>query len=159
MLANARLPIELWGEAVLAACYIRNRTPVRPQGKTPEEAYYGKKPSVAHLRAWGCVAYANVAPEQRDKLAPNGKRCALVGYMTATRQYRLYDLVKKEVVVSSYPVFLEKSRFNLPNGVRPREEIVGFDPMEGDQASDSDSESLDAYTPPETPRLVGPEDP
>ena len=50
MMAHAGLPPELWAEAVMAASYIRNRTPVGPEGMTPEEAYSGKKPTVEHLR-------------------------------------------------------------------------------------------------------------
>jgi hypothetical protein len=153
MLSDSGLPLELWGEALMAACHIRNRTPIGPRGMTPEEAYSGKKPSVAHLRAWGCVAYANIAPEQRnkDKLVPNGRRSVLVGYMAASRQYRLYDPVKKEVFISSYPIFLEDSRYNLPDGVLPRAETVGFDPMEADPESDEDSMGPVTYTPPATP--------
>jgi hypothetical protein len=43
MIASARLPKRLWWEAVKAAAYLRNRTPVGSDGKTPEEAYSGKK--------------------------------------------------------------------------------------------------------------------
>ena len=134
MLAHARLPPELWAEAIMAASYIRNRTPIGPDGKTPEEAYSGKKPSVAHLRAWGCAAYANVALEQRDgdKLAPNGIRTALVGYMPTSKQYRLYDPVGKRILVATTPRFEEGQRLNLPGIKAESTETVGFNPMEAD---------------------------
>lgn len=95
MLAGTRLLRRLWAEAAMAALYLRNRLPIGPGGKTPEEAYSGERPSVAHLRVWGCVAYANLSMEQRngDKLAPNMMRAALVGYMPTSKQYRLYDPV------------------------------------------------------------------
>ena len=37
-----------WVEAVLAACYIRNRCPVAGLNKTPDELWSGKVPSVKH---------------------------------------------------------------------------------------------------------------
>lgn len=146
MLADAQLPPELWGEAVMAASYIRNRTPIGPNGLTPEEAYSGKRPSVAHLRAWGCVAYAHVAPEQRDgdKLAPNAIRTALVGYMPTSKQYRLYDPKNKRILVSTSPRFEEGHRLQLPGGPSPHEETVGFDPMEADPL-DGSAPDLNAH--------------
>jgi hypothetical protein len=38
------------------------------------------------------------------------------------------------IIISSNPRFMEDSRLNLPDGVLPREETIGFDPMEADQA-------------------------
>ena len=60
MVIGACLPLKFWAEAAATACYIRNRTPVGPEGKTPEEAFSGVKPSVGHLRVWGCLAYTRV---------------------------------------------------------------------------------------------------
>ena len=68
MLLDAKLPIRFWGYAVTTACYLRNRTPIGPKGLTPEEAYSGKKPYIGHLRAYGCIAYAHIPKETRQKL-------------------------------------------------------------------------------------------
>jgi hypothetical protein len=38
------------------------------QRMTPEEAWSGRKPSVAHMRMFGCLAYAMVPDEKRGKL-------------------------------------------------------------------------------------------
>jgi hypothetical protein len=116
MLTCAGLPVTLWPEAVMAVSYIRNRTPIGPRGLTPEEAYSGKRPSVSHLRAWACVAYANTASPQRDgdKLAQNGLLTALEGYMPTSKQYRLYDPVGNKIVISTTPTFHEDRRLRLP---------------------------------------------
>jgi hypothetical protein len=134
MLTCAGLPVTLWGEAVIAVSYIRNRTPIGPQGLTPEEAYSGKKPSVSHLRAWGCVAYANIASPQRDgdKLAQNGLLTALVGYMPTSKQYRLYDPMGNRIVISTTPTFYEGRRLRLPGITSNEPRTIGFDPMEAD---------------------------
>jgi hypothetical protein len=60
MLLNAKMPPRFWGEAVQAACYLRNKMPIGPAGKSPEEVFTGRKPSSRHLRAFWCIAYADV---------------------------------------------------------------------------------------------------
>lgn len=50
ILSSSRLPLKLWGEAVLAAVYLRDRVPNKTtQGKTPFELFHGKPPSYDHL--------------------------------------------------------------------------------------------------------------
>ena len=92
MVAEAGLPQWLWGEAAYAACYVHNRTPRQYDGSrvaTPKEMWTGKRPD---LRVFGCVAYAQLAREQRNnKLDPTLIRGIFVGYTPTTRQYRVYD--------------------------------------------------------------------
>ncbi|THH12698.1 hypothetical protein EUX98_g9791, partial [Antrodiella citrinella] len=58
MLNDAGLPNSYWGDAVLYASYILNRTPTRalPNGITPYEAYTGNRPYLGHIRIFGCKA-------------------------------------------------------------------------------------------------------
>jgi hypothetical protein len=93
MLVGAELPTELWGEAAYTACYLHNRTARRyeEQVVTPEEMWTGKKPDLTHLRVFGCVAYAQLAKEQRGKLDPTSTRGIFVGYTPTSRQYRVYN--------------------------------------------------------------------
>jgi hypothetical protein len=56
MLIESGLPDEMWAEAVVTANYIKNCTPVSAHGKTPWEAFYGKKPDVSHMRVFGARA-------------------------------------------------------------------------------------------------------
>ena len=64
MLLDANLPIRLWGEAVNTASYLRNRTPIGPNDRTPEEAYTGHIPYIGHLRVYGCIAYQHIPKER-----------------------------------------------------------------------------------------------
>ena len=69
MLADAKLPPRFWAESVSTAVYLRNRSPTTAvKGKTPLEAWTGKKPNVKHLRVFGCEAYAHVPKDERQKL-------------------------------------------------------------------------------------------
>ncbi|KAF4303282.1 Integrase catalytic core [Botryosphaeria dothidea] len=57
-------------ETVLAATYIHNRTPSKVlKWKTPFELAHGIKPNVAHMRVYGCKAYAlNKTIPRRDRI-------------------------------------------------------------------------------------------
>ena len=85
MLLDAKLPIRFWGEAVLIASYLRNRTPIGPNRKTLEEAYSGKRPYVGYLRAYGCVAYVHIPKETRLKLEDVAIKTCFIGYIPTSR--------------------------------------------------------------------------
>jgi hypothetical protein len=93
MLVGAELPTELWGEAAYTAYYLHNRTARKYKERvvTPKEMWTGKKLDLAHLRVFGCVAYAQLAKEQRGKLDPTSIRGIFVGYTPTSRQYRVYN--------------------------------------------------------------------
>ena len=68
-MVKSQLSHVFWLEAVMCAAYILNRCPTKAlQSITPYEAWHGKKPSIGHLRVFGCLAYALVPMQQRRKL-------------------------------------------------------------------------------------------
>ena len=61
MLSGTGLGQEFSAEAVETACYLVNRSPSSVlEDKTPHEVWTGKKPSLSHLRVFGCDAYVHV---------------------------------------------------------------------------------------------------
>ncbi|GJR31476.1 putative ribonuclease H-like domain-containing protein [Tanacetum coccineum] len=55
MLADLKLPIIFWAEAVNTACYVQNRVLViKPHNKTPYELFLGRKPALSFMRPFGC---------------------------------------------------------------------------------------------------------
>ena len=69
MLNGAGLGQELWAEVVGTACYLVNRSPSSALvDKTPHKVWYGKKPSLEHLRVFGCDAYVHVPKKNRSKM-------------------------------------------------------------------------------------------
>ena len=61
MLSGALLGHEFQAEAVDTACYLVNRSPSSAlEDKTPQEVWTGKKPSLSHLRVFGCDEYVHV---------------------------------------------------------------------------------------------------
>jgi hypothetical protein len=75
----------------LAANHIRNRLPTRITGKTPDKLWSGVQPTIAHLRVWGCLCYAQIPKEIRKKLDSVAEPRIFVGYKEMLRQYKLLD--------------------------------------------------------------------
>lgn len=80
MLLDSGLPMKYWAEAVVAANFQRNRTPIQSLGKTPYEVFYGKKPDVSNMRVFGCAAYVQVPKDKRSKLQPMAEKGVFIGY-------------------------------------------------------------------------------
>ncbi|OSC96218.1 hypothetical protein PYCCODRAFT_1355231, partial [Trametes coccinea BRFM310] len=59
MRISAGLPEDRWDELYSTACYLTNRTPSSslPSGITPYEAWFGRAPSLSHLREIGSRAF------------------------------------------------------------------------------------------------------
>lgn len=75
MLIESGLPQSLWCEALNTATYIRNRCPTEVlKNKTPYECWFGKKPTIAHLRTFGCHVVALDKKPGKSKLQPKGKQ-------------------------------------------------------------------------------------
>ena len=92
MLYHHHLPLPFWAEAIRTAAYIRNRCPTSRLGTvTPEEAWTGHKPSVSHLRTFGCVGYCHVADVNRRKLEAKSRPCVFTGYEASAGTCSLID--------------------------------------------------------------------
>ena len=111
MLADSGLRHCFWAEALSTASYLINRSPTKAlSGKTPFEAWFGKKPNVKHLRVFGCAAYPHVPRNERGKLDPKAKRCFFLGYAAQRKGYRLYDMKTSCIILSRDVVFNKSSR-------------------------------------------------
>lgn len=108
MLSDANLPKKFWAETLATAVYLRNRSPTKAvQEKTPFEAWTSEKPDVHHLKAFGCLCYAHVAKDERQKLDAKARKCIMLGYGTGTKAYRLYDIEREKVFFSRDVTFNE----------------------------------------------------
>ena len=100
MLLDSKLPKKFWGEVILTAVYLKNRTPVKALNKTLFEVWYGKKPKVSHLRMFGSDPYAHVPRHERTKFDMKTHKCIMVGYGDVTKGYRLYDATEGKIIYS-----------------------------------------------------------
>jgi transposase InsO family protein len=65
LLIDSRLPLELWGFAVVHAAFLRNCLPASGKTATPHELFHGTMPDLSLVRVFGCKAYVRL--ERADK--------------------------------------------------------------------------------------------
>ena len=109
MLHHANLGHEFWAEAVATAVYIRNRSPTsKLKDKTPFESWFEKKPTVNHLRVFGCKAMVHVPSEkQKGKLDKRSMQCIFVGYPMDSKGYKLFNPETRKMIRSNDVLFFE----------------------------------------------------
>jgi len=143
MLKAKQMPKEFWAEAVATAVYILNRCPTKTvQEMTPEEAWSGRRPSIRHLRVFGCIAYAHVPDQIRKKLDDKGERCIFIGYCSNSKAYKLYNPETKNVIINRDVTFDEGGMWNWSSKSQ-KEPIV--------PSNDYEEEVENVYTTPDDP--------
>uniref|UniRef100_A0AAV1TE02 Integrase catalytic domain-containing protein n=1 Tax=Peronospora matthiolae TaxID=2874970 RepID=A0AAV1TE02_9STRA len=113
MLHHAKLDKCFWAEAAMTAIYVKNRLPSpKVVHKTPFEIVYNLKPSVKHMRTFGCQTYILTPKENRLKWDPKARAGIFVGYEEVSKAYRVYDIEAGQVVISR-DVNFDESTFGL----------------------------------------------
>ena len=98
MLVSLGAPLNLWGEAILSACYIQNRIPYKKTGKTPYELWKGNAPNIAYLKVWGCLGKVLFPEPKKRKLGPKTFDAMFIGYVENSATYR-FLITKSETVL------------------------------------------------------------
>ena len=112
MLKAKNLPNQFWAEVVATPIYLRNISPTKAvQNQTPYEAWYGVKPSVSHLKVFGCISYALIK-YFRHKLEKKSEKCVFVGYSLKSKAYRLYNPISGKIVISREALFNETTSWS-----------------------------------------------
>jgi hypothetical protein len=107
LLKQRGMPAVLWGEAVVTAVYILNRSPTKAlNGRTSYQAWRGRKPAVSHLRVFGCLAFGKELGHI-DKLDDKRTPGVFIGYAEGLKAYRILDPGTQCVHTTCYVVFDE----------------------------------------------------
>ena len=80
---------------------------------TPEEAFFGKKPDISHLRIFGSPIYIHVTKDARKKLEPIAEVGIFVGYTDTPHNYRVYLPDSCKIVVRRDIKFHEIGRAHV----------------------------------------------
>ena len=156
MLREAQVRKEWWVYAVITANYLRNRSPATGQN-TPYQLWTGERPSLAHLRVWGCTAWVLIPTSQRtNKLDPVSKKGKLVGYgdshlSTPSKGWLVHLEEDDRVVCSRSVVFDENVYWNeLPAGEQMLDEeeppAQQHSPAQPVISTSSDSSNADEHS-------------
>jgi transposase InsO family protein len=107
MMIDAGASMGYWGECALYTAWIRNRVfgSSCPEGKTPFEGFFSRRPSLEQAHPWGCLAFAHVPDATRHKLQPKAVPCIFIGVSDTSKAWRLYDRTKRKVVIARSVVF------------------------------------------------------
>ncbi|KAK1408324.1 hypothetical protein QVD17_39996 [Tagetes erecta] len=107
LLFQGGIPLCFWPECVLTASYLINRTPTLVlHGKTPYELLFGFKPSLNHLRVFGCLCFCTVL-NNLDKFGSHAEKCVMMGYSNQKKGYKLWSLDSKQIIFSRDVKFYE----------------------------------------------------
>jgi transposase InsO family protein len=110
MLADSKLPTMFWTEAVGTACYVLNRVLItRPHNKTPYELLTGKKPTIEHLKPFGCQVTILNTSDHLGKFDAKAAEGYIVGYSAHSKAYRVYNLAAKKIEETLNMKFLEEN--------------------------------------------------
>jgi transposase InsO family protein len=116
MLIQAKLPPSMWADAAGTFIHTHNRLPSPNTGnQTPYELFHGKRPSVSHLRTWGCLARVHLQKDQRQQLAPHTRKCIFIGYPHTYKGWVFWDPETRKEVISDSAVFDEDT---FPGSIR-----------------------------------------
>jgi hypothetical protein len=142
MLDEHRTPRHFWADAIITACYISNRIFLRSiLYLTPFELRFSPKPSVSHLRPFGCKC-SILKCGNLDKFESRSIDGILLGYTPHSRSYRVYNIETNTVVESCDVTFDETA--SCPHdifecaGDKEMEESIFVD--EGLQGIDGDED-------------------
>jgi len=121
MLKSSNTPNTMWGQAALSAIFLLNRLPTssNPGFITPFEMFYGDKPDLSKIRAWGSECYAH---SESPALGDRATKCKLIGFEgDQPHAYRLLNLSTNRVLLRRNVIFNESSV--LESATRPMDSI------------------------------------
>jgi hypothetical protein len=108
MLDEHMTHMRFWADAIRTACYISNQIFLRSiLHLTPFELRFGRKPSVSHLRSFGCKCFV-LKCGNLDKFESRSFDDILLGYTPHGTSYQVYN-IETNTIVESYDVTFDET--------------------------------------------------
>ena len=79
---RTKLPISVWGHAILHAALLIRIRPNAYHKYSPLQMTFGQEPNIFHLRIFDCAIYVPIASPQRTKMGPQRRLRIYVGFET-----------------------------------------------------------------------------
>lgn len=107
LLFQSRVPVRFWGECILTACHLINRTPSPVLSWQTFFRLYKKDADYTGLRVFGSLCFASTLASNRSKFHPRATPSVFIGYPQGIKGFKLYDIETKRFFVSRDVVFHE----------------------------------------------------
>ncbi|GJS01017.1 retrovirus-related pol polyprotein from transposon TNT 1-94 [Tanacetum coccineum] len=92
MLADSKLPITFWAEAVNTACYVQNRVLViKPHNNSPYELFLGGKHALSFMRPFGCPITILNTIDNLGKFDGKANKGFFVGCSTNSKAFKVFN--------------------------------------------------------------------
>lgn len=126
MLIDSGLAMNFWEEAVNTTCYVTNRSLIRSMiKKTPYELLNDRKPSIAHLKPFGCKCYVlNNGKDDLGKFDARSDEGVFIGYSSTSKAYRVFNKRTLCVEKSMHMTFNESEKIDVHKGDHEMEELI-----------------------------------
>jgi hypothetical protein len=111
MLSDSGLPYGFWRDAIIAAGFIANRSPIRDEELTPIELLTGIKPDISKIRIFGSVCWARKPVKDiigSNKFDERGDKCKMIGYSQGGHSYVLIREKDGKTIENTHVIFHEK---------------------------------------------------
>ena len=90
---------------MVTTVYILNRSPTKAlDGRTPFEAWHGRKPAVSHLQVFSCLVFAK-GLGHISKLDDRSTSGVFIGYVEGSKAYHILDSKTQRVRMARDVVF------------------------------------------------------
>jgi hypothetical protein len=100
LLFNSNLPKFIWGEAMLTAVYLYNRTPNSSiEFKTPYYLKYKQIPNISNIKVFGSLTYYKEPTLFTKKLDPKATPYYLIGFI-GSNIYKLYNPSSNKIITA-----------------------------------------------------------
>lgn len=129
LLRDAKLKSYMWPYAAEFATHVYNRRAHSSNGDlSPYQLFYGKAPSLKHLKPFGCLVVSQRLEQNKDKdcFAPANSLGILVGFpLNMPHSYSVYQLDTRRVVETRKAKFYENLNIGDTNLI-PKESVSGI---------------------------------
>ncbi|GFV91499.1 retrovirus-related Pol polyprotein from transposon TNT 1-94 [Trichonephila clavipes] len=108
LLNESGISQKFWAEALICFSYTWNRACHKGCKKTPFESYGGKRPSISHIKRFGCLVFVGVSKQLRRKLDMRAK-LGMLGHALSIKGYRIW-LIEENKVVETFNLRFDEGK-------------------------------------------------
>lgn len=116
MMFHTNVPKRFWNNVVISACYLINRIPTRILNDISLFKVLNKiKPSLDHLRVFGCLCYIFIPGEHRNKFEAKFQNQSSLDTQQLENDIGIMILLLEKILLSGEVKFMESKMYYEKN--------------------------------------------